>query len=113
MRQAMIDRTEELAVAIALDQAKHISEARGEVQRVVEILKTACSIPTLIQGETVGGIAGNIYPVNLDYRYQNIFDQKYHWRDHEYPHNYAIRSFVIFDWILFERVPDQVTIYTI
>lgn len=60
MRQAMIDRTEELAVAIAVDQAKHISEARGEVQRVVEIVETACSIPTLIQGETIEGIAGNI-----------------------------------------------------
>ena len=60
MRQAMIDRTEELAVAIAVDQAKHISEARGEVQRVVEILETASGIPTLIQGETLEGIAGNI-----------------------------------------------------
>jgi len=60
MRQAMIDRTEELAVAIAVDQAKHISEARGEVQRVIEILETASGIPTLIQGETLEGIAGNI-----------------------------------------------------
>ncbi len=60
MRQAMIERTEELAVAIAVDQAKHISEARGEVQRVIEILETASGIPTLIQGETLEGIAGNI-----------------------------------------------------
>ncbi|MEE4135757.1 MAG: CoA-acylating methylmalonate-semialdehyde dehydrogenase [Desulforhopalus sp.] len=60
MRQAMLDRQEELAVSIAVDQAKHISEARGEVQRVVQILETACSIPTLMQGETLEGIAGNI-----------------------------------------------------
>jgi malonate-semialdehyde dehydrogenase (acetylating)/methylmalonate-semialdehyde dehydrogenase len=60
MRKAMQDRAEELAVAIALDQAKHISEARGEVQRVIEILEAACSIPTLIQGETLAGIAANI-----------------------------------------------------
>ncbi|MBW2676476.1 MAG: aldehyde dehydrogenase family protein, partial [Deltaproteobacteria bacterium] len=60
MRQAMIDRIEALAVAIAVDQAKHISEARGEVQRVIEILETASGIPTLIQGETLEGIAGNI-----------------------------------------------------
>jgi len=60
IRTAMQERAEELALAIAIDQAKHISEARGEVQRVIEIIETACSIPTLIQGETLEGIAGNI-----------------------------------------------------
>ena len=60
IRQAMIDHMEELAYSIALDQAKHISEARGEVQRVVQILETACGIPTLMQGETLDHIAGNI-----------------------------------------------------
>ncbi|MBI9092938.1 MAG: CoA-acylating methylmalonate-semialdehyde dehydrogenase [Desulfobacterium sp.] len=60
MRQAMKDNLEALAVAIAVDQAKHISEARGEVQRVVQILESACSIPTLIQGETIEGLATNI-----------------------------------------------------
>ena len=60
LRRAMEERREELAVAIAVDQAKHISEARGEVQRVVEIIETACSIPTLIQGETLEQIGANI-----------------------------------------------------
>lgn len=60
IRQAMIDQEEELAFAIAVDQAKHISEARGEVQRVVQIIETACTIPTLIQGETLTYIANNI-----------------------------------------------------
>lgn len=60
MRQAMVDRKEELAVSIAVDQAKHISEARGEVDRVIQIIETACSIPTLLQGEHLDGIAGNI-----------------------------------------------------
>jgi len=60
IRQAMIDKEEELAVAIAVDQAKHVSEARGEVQRVVQIIETACSIPTLVQGETLDHIAANI-----------------------------------------------------
>lgn len=60
MRQAMIDDEEALAVSIAVDQAKHISEARGEVRRVIEILEVACSIPTLMQGETLDGIATNI-----------------------------------------------------
>jgi len=60
MRQAMIAQEEALAFAIAIDQGKHISEARGEVQRVVQIIETACSIPTLIQGETLDRIAGGI-----------------------------------------------------
>jgi malonate-semialdehyde dehydrogenase (acetylating)/methylmalonate-semialdehyde dehydrogenase len=60
MRQAMKDNHEDLAQSIALDQAKHISEARGEVQRVIQILETASGIPTLMQGETVDNIAGNI-----------------------------------------------------
>ncbi len=60
IRQAMIDHEEDLAVSIAVDQAKHISEARGEVRRVVEIFEAACTIPSLIQGETLDGIANNI-----------------------------------------------------
>lgn len=60
MHRAMIDAKEALAQAIALDQAKNIAEARGEVQRVIEILEMACTIPALIQGETVPGIANNI-----------------------------------------------------
>jgi malonate-semialdehyde dehydrogenase (acetylating)/methylmalonate-semialdehyde dehydrogenase len=60
MRQAMVNNKEELAVSIAVDQAKHISEARGEIGRVIEILETSCAIPTLLQGEHLDGIAGNI-----------------------------------------------------
>ncbi len=60
IRQAMIDKEEQLATAIAIDQAKHISEARGEIRRVVEIFEAACSIPSLIQGETLDHIANNI-----------------------------------------------------
>lgn len=60
IRQAMIENSEELAFAIAVDQAKHISEARGEVQRVVQIIESANCIPALMQGETLDNIAGNI-----------------------------------------------------
>ncbi|MCO4759466.1 MAG: aldehyde dehydrogenase family protein [Oceanospirillaceae bacterium] len=60
MYRAMQDNLEPLAEAIAIDQAKHIAEARGEVGRVIEILQMACTIPALIQGETVQGIANNI-----------------------------------------------------
>ncbi len=60
MRQAMVDNEEDLAVSIAIDQAKHISEARGEIRRVIEIIEASCSIPTLLQGEMLDGIANNI-----------------------------------------------------
>jgi malonate-semialdehyde dehydrogenase (acetylating) / methylmalonate-semialdehyde dehydrogenase len=60
MRSAMQTNMEELAVSIAIDQAKHISEARGEILRVIEIIEAACNIPSLIQGETLEGISANI-----------------------------------------------------
>jgi malonate-semialdehyde dehydrogenase (acetylating)/methylmalonate-semialdehyde dehydrogenase len=60
LRAAMEKNLEELAFSIAIDQAKHISEARGEVLRVIQIIETACNIPTLIQGDTLEGISGNI-----------------------------------------------------
>ena len=39
IREYMARDLEILTQAITLDQAKHISEARGEVQRVIEMLK--------------------------------------------------------------------------
>ncbi len=60
IRQAMADNAEELAFSIAVDQAKHISEARGEVQRVIQIIESANCIPAVLQGETLDNIAGNI-----------------------------------------------------
>jgi malonate-semialdehyde dehydrogenase (acetylating)/methylmalonate-semialdehyde dehydrogenase len=60
LRAAMAKHSEELAFSLAIDQAKHISEARGEVMRVMQLIEAACSIPTLIQGETLEGVSGNI-----------------------------------------------------
>ncbi len=60
LREAMKANLEELAESIAIDQAKHISEARGEVQRVVEIVEMACNAPALLQGEALDNIATGI-----------------------------------------------------
>ncbi len=60
MRQALMEDLEELAISIAIDQAKHISEARGEVLRAIQLVEAACTIPSLIQGETLDNIATNI-----------------------------------------------------
>ena len=57
---AMQKNLEKLAESIAVDQAKHISEARGEVQRVIEIMEMACNAPSLLQGETLDQIADGI-----------------------------------------------------
>ena len=60
LREAMIRNHEKLAQGIAWDQAKHISEARGEVQRVIEILESACGTPSLIQGDILDQISSSI-----------------------------------------------------
>jgi len=60
LRACMMRDSEKLAQCIAHDQAKHISEARGEVQRVIEILEMACTIPSLIQGDTIDQIGPTI-----------------------------------------------------
>ena len=60
LHAAMQENLEELAESIAVDQAKHVAEARGEVQRVIEILEMACNAPSLLQGEMLDGIATGI-----------------------------------------------------
>lgn len=60
LHDCMVRETEQLAYSIALDQAKHISEARGEVRRVIEIVEAACSAPALMQGDNLELISSNI-----------------------------------------------------
>lgn len=60
IHNCMVRDLEKLAQGIALDQAKHISEARGEVQRVIEILESAAALPSTIQGDTLDYISTNI-----------------------------------------------------
>lgn len=60
IRDVMEKNFEDLAVSIAIDQAKHITEARGEVRRVIEIVQMACAVPALLQGEALQGISNNI-----------------------------------------------------
>lgn len=60
LHNALQDNLEKLAKSIAIDQAKHISEARGEVQRVIEIVAMACNAPSLLQGEALDNIASGI-----------------------------------------------------
>lgn len=44
------NRREELAQVIAIDQAKHINDARGEVDRAIQLTETACALPMMLRG---------------------------------------------------------------
>lgn len=61
LRDGMVKNHEKLAQGIAWDQAKHISEARGEVQRVIEIIESACGASSTIQGDTLDQVSSNIH----------------------------------------------------
>ncbi len=61
LRDAMKRDAEKLAQGIALDQAKHISEARGEVQRVIELVESATGASSMIQGDILDQISSGMY----------------------------------------------------
>lgn len=46
-----------IAEAITLEQGKTIPDAEGDVLRGMQVVDHACGIPTLLQGETLSGIA--------------------------------------------------------
>ena len=49
-RELVNSRIDELAGIIADEHGKVVSDARGEVQRGLEVVEFACGIPTLLQG---------------------------------------------------------------
>lgn len=54
------DNHEELAKLVVQENGKAFKEAYGEVQRGLECVEFACGTPTLMMGETLGGIAEEI-----------------------------------------------------
>ena len=50
-RELVNARTQELAELIADEHGKVVSDARGEVQRGLEVVEFACGIPTLLKGD--------------------------------------------------------------
>jgi malonate-semialdehyde dehydrogenase (acetylating)/methylmalonate-semialdehyde dehydrogenase len=50
-RELVNARTQELAEIIADEHGKVVSDARGEVQRGLEVVEFACGIPTLLKGD--------------------------------------------------------------
>jgi malonate-semialdehyde dehydrogenase (acetylating)/methylmalonate-semialdehyde dehydrogenase len=50
LRQLLDDNREELARMIVTEMGKTLDDARGEIQRGIENVETACGIPTLMMG---------------------------------------------------------------
>src|SRR5918999_4970682 len=50
IRRLVHDRIDELARILTAEHGKVLSDARGEVQRGLEVIEYACGIPTLLKG---------------------------------------------------------------
>src|SRR5581483_11707125 len=53
LREALAERSEELARLVSADMGKTLADARGEVLRGIESTEAACAIPHLLKGENL------------------------------------------------------------
>ncbi len=60
LKTALEAHAEELARTITEENGKTLGEARGELQRAIENVEVACSVPTLMQGDVLEDIAAGI-----------------------------------------------------
>lgn len=54
---AIRDSTQALAETLTLEQGKTIADAKGDIFRGLEVVEMSCGIPSMIQGETLAGVA--------------------------------------------------------
>jgi malonate-semialdehyde dehydrogenase (acetylating)/methylmalonate-semialdehyde dehydrogenase len=59
-RELVNGRIQELAEIISDEHGKVVSDARGEVQRGLEVVEFACGIPTLLKGEYSDQVSGGV-----------------------------------------------------
>jgi len=59
-REILIRRFEELARSVTREHGKTLAEARASVQRGLEVVEFACSVPTMIMGSSLANIARNV-----------------------------------------------------
>lgn len=57
---AIRDRTEELAQVLTLEQGKTIADAKGDIFRGLEVVEMSTSVPAMMQGETLAGVAHSV-----------------------------------------------------
>jgi malonate-semialdehyde dehydrogenase (acetylating) / methylmalonate-semialdehyde dehydrogenase len=60
LRQAMVDRAEELARSVTREMGKTIGDARAEVERAIEMVEAATAVPQTMQGRNLEGVATNV-----------------------------------------------------
>lgn len=58
--QFLQEQKEQLAEIITMENGKTLKDARGEVQRGIEVVELATATPTLMMGESLPGIANGI-----------------------------------------------------
>ena len=58
--QLLQEQKEQLADIITTENGKTLKDARGEVQRGIEVVELATATPTLMMGESLPAIAGGI-----------------------------------------------------
>lgn len=59
-REILNRRIDELAIAISDEHGKVVADAKGEVQRGLEVVEFACGIPTLLKGEYSDQVSGGV-----------------------------------------------------
>ena len=59
-RELLEEHFEELAALVTREHGKTLAEARAEVHRGIEVVEFACGIPSLITGESLANIAGDV-----------------------------------------------------
>lgn len=60
LRQALVDRTDDLAVSVATEMGKTLADARAEVGRAIEMVEAATAVPTTMQGRILEDVSRGI-----------------------------------------------------
>jgi len=59
-RDLLLKHTDEVAKIISREHGKTLGEARASMQRGIEMVEFACSLPSLLVGETIENLATNV-----------------------------------------------------
>lgn len=57
---AIRDNTDALAKVLTEEQGKTIADSKGDIFRGLEVVEMSCGIPSMLQGETLPGVATNV-----------------------------------------------------
>jgi malonate-semialdehyde dehydrogenase (acetylating)/methylmalonate-semialdehyde dehydrogenase len=60
LREALVERREELARSVTAEMGKTLADARAEVARAIEMVECACAVPTTMQGRILEDVSQNV-----------------------------------------------------